>query len=95
MTMDHQCTGTKYPLIMVETQHFNKMKIERDPRVPKNFEAAMKIPEWRAAIDRELTKLETNMCLQLVPFNNQHLVPMMWTFVIVMWTHDVALAKQD
>ena len=72
----------EYPLIMVETKNFNKMKVERDPRVPKNFEAAMKIPEWAAAIDKELSKFEANMCLQLVPYNHQHLVPMMWTFVI-------------
>ena len=72
----------EYPLIMVETQNFNKMKVERDPRVPKNFGAAMTIPEWVAAIDKELTKFETNMCLQLVPYNHQHLVPMRWTFII-------------
>ena len=72
----------EYPLVMCETKHFYKMNIEKDPRVPANFYKAMKIPEWASAIDKELTKFEKNICLQLVPYNQQHLVPMMWTFVI-------------
>ena len=42
----------------------------------------MKIPEWATAINKELEKFEKNLCLQLVPYTKQHLVPMMWTFVI-------------
>ena len=42
----------------------------------------MKIPEWKTAIDTELTKFETNPCLEFVPFTGQHLVPMMWLFNI-------------
>ena len=72
----------EYPLIMCETANFYKMKVARDPNVPTSFYKAMKIPEWAAAIDKELTKFEKNLCLQLVPFNGQHLVPMMWTFVL-------------
>ena len=72
----------EYPLIMCETQNFYKMKVARDPNVPENFYKAMKIPQWAIAINKELEKFAKNLCLQLVPYNNQHLVPMMWTFVI-------------
>ena len=74
--------NTEYPLIMCEAQHFKKIKIAKDPTVPDSYYKAMRFPEWREAIDKELTKFEKNLCLQLVPFNNQHLVPMMWTFII-------------
>ena len=74
--------NTEYPLIMCEAQHFKKIKIGYDPRVPKNYYKAIRDKEWKEAIDKELTKFEKNLCLQLVPYNNQHLVPMMWTFVI-------------
>ena len=74
--------NAEYPLIMCETQNFYKMKIVKDPNVPSNFRNAIKIPEWAEAINKELEKFEENLCLQLVPYNNQHLVPMMWTFVI-------------
>ena len=74
--------NTEYPLIMCETQHFYKMKVTHDPNVPTNFYKAIRIPEWEAAINKELDKFEKNLCLQLVPYNKQHLVPMMWTFVI-------------
>jgi hypothetical protein len=74
--------NTEYPLIMCETQNFNKMKIGNNPNVPQNYYKAMRYPEWREAIDKELTKFEKNLCLEIVPYNKQHLVPMMWTFVI-------------
>ena len=74
--------NNEYPLIMCEAQHFKKIKIARDPNVPDNYYKAMRLPEWKIAIDKELTKFEKNLCLQLVPYNNQHLVPMMWLFVI-------------
>ena len=75
----------EYPLAMCETQHFYKIKQIRDTLVPLNYYKAIKQPLWAAAIDEELIKLikfEKNLCLQIVPFNGQHLVPMMWTFVI-------------
>jgi hypothetical protein len=53
-----------------------------DPRVPKNFAAAIKDPIWAAAIDKELTKFEVNLCLHAVPDTGQHKVPMMWLFNI-------------
>jgi Reverse transcriptase (RNA-dependent DNA polymerase) len=74
--------NTEYPLIMCETQNFNKMKIGNNPNVPQNYYKAMRYPEWREAIDKELTKFEKNLCFEIVPYNKQHLVPMMWTFVI-------------
>ena len=74
--------NTEYPLIMCEVQHYKKIKIGKDPRVPQNYHKAIHIPEWKEAIDKELAKFEKNLCLQIVPYNNQHLVPMMWTFVI-------------
>lgn len=72
----------EYPLAMCETQHFYKIKQIRDPLVPQNYYKAMKQPLWASAIDKELIKFEKNLCLQIVPYNGQHLVPMMWTFVI-------------
>ena len=72
-----------YPLIMCETQH-NMFALSpvRDPNCPRTYEQAMRIPSWAAAIDKELTKFETNNCLSYVPYNGQHLVPMMWLFNI-------------
>jgi hypothetical protein len=67
---------------MCEVQHFKKIKIGHDPRVPSNYYKAIRNDEWKQAIDKELAKFEKNLCLQIVPYNNQHLVPMMWTFVI-------------
>ena len=72
----------EYPLAMCETQNFYKIQTVKDPLIPQNFYKAMKQPLWEAAIDKELTKFEKNMCLQVVPYNGQHMVPMMWTFVI-------------
>jgi hypothetical protein len=43
---------------MCETQNFNKMNIGRDPNVPQNDYKAMRFPEWREAIDKELSKFE-------------------------------------
>ena len=31
---------------------------------------------------QRINKFERNLCLNIVPYNNQHLVPMMWAFVI-------------
>ena len=67
---------------MCETQHFYKLKAVYDPNVPQNYFKAMHKPEWAAAIDKELTKFEKNLCLQMVPYNGQHQVPMMWIFNI-------------
>ena len=67
---------------MCEIQHFKKIKIGHDPRVPQNYNKAIRDKEWKEAIDKELTKFEKNLCLNIVPYNNQHLVPMMWAFVI-------------
>ena len=36
----------------------------------------------KSAIDTELTKFEVNNCLTYIPYNGQHLVPMMWLFNI-------------
>lgn len=75
---DYHVRNNEYPLIMCETQNFYKMKIKHDANVPINYCKAMRFPEWREAID----KFEKNLCLEIVPYNKQHLVPMMWTFVI-------------
>jgi Reverse transcriptase (RNA-dependent DNA polymerase) len=72
-----------YPIIMCETQHkMFALTPVRDPNCPRNFEQAMRIPCWAEAIDKELTKFETNSCLTYVEYNGQHLVPMMWLFSI-------------
>ena len=72
-----------YPLIMCETQH-NMFALTpiRNPNCPRTYQQAMNIPSWAAAIDKELTKFEINNCLTYVPYNGQHLVPMMWLFNI-------------
>ena len=77
-----QVRNNEYPLIMCETQHFYKLKAVYDPNVPQNYYKAMRKAEWAAAIDKELTKFEKNLCLQIVPYNGQHQVPMMWIFNI-------------
>ena len=43
----------EYAKTMCETQHFSKVGIERDPRVPKTFRQAAIIPAWKEAIDKE------------------------------------------
>ena len=66
---------------MCETQHkMFALTPVRDPNCPRNFDQAMRIPCWAEAIDKELTKFETNSCLTYVEYNGQHLVPMMWLF---------------
>ena len=70
----------EYSLSSVETQHFTLTVTAKDPTVPKSFWQAMKDPEWAAAIDKERSKFEVNNCLAVVPFVDQHLVPMMWLF---------------
>ena len=67
---------------MCETQHFSKIGIERDPRVPTTFRQAAIIPAWKEAIDKECEKFSKNSCFTLAPYTGQHLVPMMWTFTI-------------
>ena len=74
--------NAEYAHIMCETQHFKKMSPIRDPRVPSSFSKAILSPLWRASIDKECDKFAKNDCLRVVPFNGQHLVPMMWLFTI-------------
>lgn len=72
-----------YPIIMCETQHkMYALTPIRDPNVPRTFDQAMRIPCWKEAINKELTKFEENSCLTYVEYNGQHLVPMMWLFNI-------------
>ena len=73
-----QVRNNEYPLVMCETQNFYKLKAVYDPNVPQNYYKAVRKAEWAAAIDKELTNFEKNLCLQIVPYNGQHLVPMMW-----------------
>ena len=79
---EYYVKNTEYPLVMCEIQHYKKIKIAHDDSVPQNYYKAMRLPEWREAIDKELPKFEKNLCLQLVPYKKQHLVPMMWIFNI-------------
>ena len=64
------------------SHHFSSIITPRDPRVPRNFDQAMRSTEWAGAIDKELKKFEDNVCLQIVPYIGQSLVPMMWLFSI-------------
>lgn len=68
---------------MCETQH-NMFALTpiRDPNCPRSYQQAIKIPSWADAIDKVLTKFETNNCLTYLPCNGQHLVPTMWLFNI-------------
>ena len=76
----YQVQNFEYNLSVIETSHFLTLSTPDAPTVPKAFWKAMKIPEWKVAIDIELTKFETNACLEFVPYTGQHLVPMMWLF---------------
>ena len=70
-------------LSLIEASHHDKLFINFDQlNVPKSFWKAMAIPEWQKAIDTELKKFEKNACLHVVPYIDQHLVPMMWLFSI-------------
>ena len=72
-----------YPLIMCERQHYMfALTPIRNPLCPCTYQQAMNIPSRAAAIDKELTKFEINNCQTYVPYNGQHLVPMMWLFNI-------------
>ena len=51
-----------------------------DKRIPRSFVKAMLDPLWRKAILIEIGKFSKNEAL--VPYINQHLVPMMWLFAI-------------
>ena len=80
---DFHIQNHEYPLTMCETQHkLFALTPQRDPNCPKNYDQAMRMPKWAEAIDKELTKFEVNSCLTYVPYNGQHLVPMMWLFNI-------------
>ena len=54
----------------------------KDPCIPKSYEEAMTISEWRKAIETELEKLRTHNCLIMATYDGQHLVPMKWIFSI-------------
>lgn len=80
---DFHIRNNEYPLTMCETQHkMFALTPQRDPNCPKTYDQAMRMPKWAEAINKELTKFEINSCLTYVPYNHQHLVPMMWLFSI-------------
>ena len=74
--------NAEYASIMCETQHFSKISAPRDPRVPSSFSKAALNPLWLASINKEREKFAKNDCFVVVPYNGQHLVPMMWLFNI-------------
>jgi hypothetical protein len=80
--LNYLAPNYEYSLTCVETQHFTLTVTAKVPSVPKTFWQAMKDPEWEAAINKERLKFEVNHCLAEVPFVNQHLVPMMWLFIM-------------
>ena len=51
----------------------------KDPRIPKSYEEAMKIPE---VIEIELEKFRTHNCLIMAIYDGQHFVLMKWIFSI-------------
>jgi hypothetical protein len=66
----------------VELTHYLLKLQAKNPLVPKTYAKAMASPLWAAAIEKEKEKFRKNNCLLTVPFTGQHLVPMMWLFVI-------------
>ena len=50
-----QVRNNEYPLVMCETQLFDKLKAVYDPNVPQSYYKAMRKPEWSDTIDKELT----------------------------------------
>ena len=70
----------EFTYAMVETNHVTRSIAIKDPDVPKSFWAAIRLPDWATAINKERGKFEFNNCLAEVPFTGQHLVPMMWLF---------------
>ena len=65
-------------LSLIEASHHDKLFINfKIINIPKTFWKAMAIPEWKNAIDTEFKKFEKNHCLEIVPYTEQHLVPMM------------------
>ena len=45
---------------MCETQHYSKLGVPIDPRVPKCFKEAVNIQAWIAEIDKECEKFDKN-----------------------------------
>jgi hypothetical protein len=72
----------EHMLSVVETSHYQTLFDSGEATVPKSFWKAMAIPEWAKSIDTELSKFEDNRCLEIVPYIDQHLVPMMWLFSV-------------
>ena len=72
----------EHAVSMCETQHYSKLGVPIDPRVPKCFKQAVHIPAWKAAIDKGCEKFDKNDCITVVPYNGQQLVAMMWLFNI-------------
>ena len=77
----------EYPIVMVETSYVDHERLLQytnitDPRIPKSYDEAVRHPLWSEAINVELTKFEKNSSLDIVDFDNQHLVPLKWIFNI-------------
>ena len=72
----------EYSKAMCESQHYSKLGVPIDPRIPKSFKQAIQIPAWKIAIDKECEKFAKNDCFVVVPYNGQQLVSMLWLFNI-------------
>ena len=76
-----QIDQAEFSFRVLEKTHWDFIKrlcfmMIKDPRIPKSYEEAMMIPEWRKAIETELEKFRTHNCLIMAIFDGQHLVPM-------------------
>ena len=69
-------------IAMIQAYHHLLAMPAFDKSVPRTFLKAMKNPTWRAAILLEIGKFSKNDCFVTVPYEGQHLVPMMWLFTI-------------
>jgi hypothetical protein len=69
-------------IAMIQTYHHLLAMPAFDKRVPRTFLKAMQDPTWRTAVSLEIGKFSKNNCFVTVPYEGQHLVPMMWLFTI-------------
>ena len=58
-----------------ESQHYSKLGVPVDPRIPKSFKQAIQILAWKIAIDKECEKFAKNDCFIVVPFNGMTRTP--------------------
>ena len=82
-----QIDQAEFSFRVLEKTHWEFIKrlcfmMIKDPRIPKSYEEAMTIPEWRKTIETVPEKFRPHNCLIMAIYDGQHLVPMKWIFSI-------------